>query len=351
MTPFLLYQIPIKSQVIKRLQIGVKHDMIKYIFGRAIVVANLYYADRIGEIDGTKNEFKESLYLLDSSFHVLGVRAATAPVKPCLQPGDGFFAAFPTDTAERHTLSRILQSCSCDSLLLEAGGQPILMITAFYARTRTLLAVVPEQEMLPLLDNVGEWADILGEMRLQLSIKMLSRRAENRFEEDYYSLVRWLRHVQAPVFAEAPIDQNADRMVSAIAYRLSTTAALCGCQLSYSLQGLGYQQMPIDDLNLLTGLAFPIFMTALRAARDQKVTIEGERTLGGEPMLYASFHRLADSKPFTELENAVQRAATTGETLCIYNDPKGSDLCYIQFSFFPKELSAQEIKHPQIYTS
>ncbi|MBQ9097954.1 MAG: hypothetical protein IJY50_00810 [Clostridia bacterium] len=312
-------------------------------------MANLYYADRIGEIDGTKNKFPENLYLLDDSFHVLGVREATNPERPCLRQGDDFFAAFPLDPAEGNTLSRALRSLLGDSLLLEAGGRPVLIVTAFFARTRTLLAVVPEKELIPVLDCAAHWADILSEMHLQFSLNMLARKSKECCESDYRTLTGWLQRIQSPVFAQTLTNQGAEGIIAAIAYRLGAVASLCGCRLSYDLKGLGYTMLPSDNMDLLTGLAFSVFMAIRRIARDQQAVIEADRIYTDDPMLYVIFHRIPDDSPVVELEGLIHRASTTGETLCMYDDPKGTDMCYIQFSFFPKELSAQGIKHPQIY--
>ena len=300
-------------------------------------------AERAGLADGTVAHFEESIYLLDEQYTVIGQREASEPDAPVPAVGDRFFDHFQISPEERATLERMLRSLCCDSLLIRAGKRPVLMLCQFFARTRLLVAIVPQGEIRGCFEAPAAYADVLEELHVRLSGEAHIL-GEPLDAHRYAVLCEWLGRVHIPLFFEGYQRNKADADVATVATRLFHLALLCGCRLDYDLSGFGYDPLHVEDYDLLIGSAFALFLMARRTCRDREISMIGKRRFGAGPTLNVLVRCDATVDTLTEIGVLCREAATRNDLFGVYRDPNDTSLLYLQFSFQNKELSAQDLK-------
>lgn len=303
----------------------------------------LSYADRIGSADGRSDRFEESIYLLDEDLTVVGLREADAPDAKAPRIGDLFFTRFPASCEELGALDRMKASISEDSLLMRAGGRPVLILFQFFARTRLLVAVVPQGDVKSCLEAPAAFADVLEAWHVQLSGE--SRVSGEPLDEQSYALLsKWIARIHLPLFLEKHESGNFDTEVATVAARLSHMAVLCGCRLDYDLTGFGYEPFDTTDLDLLTGTAFCVFLLAHRITKDRAVALEGSRHAHEGPILHA--HLACDTVEcaLPEIEQLQSKAPERDDLFAVLWNPKSVLPLQLEFSFCNKEISAQNVK-------
>ena len=303
------------------------------------------YADRIGVglVDGRKDRFEESVYLLNEEFTVVGRRLASDPDARAPRIGDRFFDRFKASPMERAALRRMMASVSSDAFLMRAGGRPVLMLTGFFSRTRLLAAVVPEGEIRASLEAPGAFADVLEVWHVQLSAK--ARVSGDTLDEDRYALLfEWISRVHLPLFPEGNQGGRLDAEIRAIAARLACLSHLCGCRMEYDLSGFRYVPLHIDDLDLLIGTALAVFLMAHRVDRERSVLVRGERLFGDGPVLNVLLCCELPLSELSEIEVLRREVAARGGLFEVYQYESGAYSLHLQFSICNQELSAQDIK-------
>lgn len=300
-------------------------------------------ADSVGLADGRAEVFHESVYLLNEDYTVVGRREASKPSAPTLSIGDRFFDCFKASPEERAALGRMLSSISCDSFLMRAGRRPVLFLCQFFARTRLLVAIVPEGEIRACFDAPAAYADVLEALHVQLSAG--ARVSGEPLDEDRYALLcEWLSRVHIPLFFEGYQSDRIDADITTVATRLSHLALLCGCRLDYDLSGFGYTPLNIKDFDLLVGAAFAVFLMTHRVGREQTVVVNGGRIFGTGPVLHARLNCDASIEALSEIEVLSREAVTRDNLFAAYRCQSSDFPLHLEFSFCNKELSAQGIK-------
>lgn len=240
-------------------------------------------------------------------------------------------------------LRRMLSSIGGDSLLMRAGRRPVLMLSGFFARTRLLVAIVPEGEVRACLEAPGAFADVLEAWHVQLSGE--ARVFGDALDEERYAqLFEWISRVHLPLLFEGYQSGKADAKIAAVATRLSHLARLCGCCLDYDLSGFDYQPFDSNGFDLLIGTAFAVFLMAHRASQDRSVLVRGERLFGDGPVLHALLRCEAAPSTLPEIEVLCREAQVRDDLFEVYQHPNGTYPLHLQFSICNKELSAQDIK-------
>ena len=295
--------------------------------------------------DGTNATFEESLYLLDERCRIIGVRAATSPKEPTAAIGEGFFTRFPISPEDRTCLSRMCSFTNESSLLLRAGGRPVLILCALFARTRMLIAIVPEGAVRDALDSPAAYSETLSALHVSLSLDLLRRRCPAD-EATYSRIAFWLSRVQGALFPAEGEFADFDTTVSSLRIRLSHLAPLCGCALSLELSHLGLSAIPLYDYTLLLGVALPLCLLTHRLAKNRTLCITAERTYDGTPILHAALEHTDPTAPLYELEQLQRELAWRGEDFTQSHSPEAPGRLYVRFGICPKELSKQDIKHP-----
>lgn len=299
--------------------------------------------DRVGFADGKAEHFRESVYLLNQDYTVVGLREASDPTAKVLAIGDRFFDHFKASPEEREMLRRMRSSICTDTLLMRAGKRPVLFLCRFFARTRLLVAIVPEGEVRACFEAPGAFADVLEEMHVQLSAE--ARVSGEALDGDAYALLcEWLSRVHIPLYFEGYQRDRADADIATVATRLSHLALLCGCRLEYDLSGFGYEPLRVEDFDLLIGTAFAVLLMAHRVSQDRSVLIEGKRIYGEGPVLHAHLNCDVSTETFSELEVLSREAVTRDDLFAAYHCQNSSFPLKLEFSFCNKELSAQNIK-------
>ena len=299
----------------------------------------LSYAGRIGSADGREDRFEESIYLLDKHLTVVGLREADTPDANAPRIGDRFFACFPASREELGTLDRMRSSISEDSLLMRAGGRPVLILCQFFARTDLLVAVVPQGDVKSCLEAPAAFADVLEAWHVQLSGE--SRVSGDRLNEQTYALLsEWIARLHLPLFLEKDQSGSFDTEVATVAARLSHLAVLCGCRLDYDLTGFGYEPFDTTDLDLLTATAFGVFLLAHRVTKDRAVALEGNRPANEGPVLHA--HLICDPAEcaLPEIEQLQSNAPGRDDLFAVLWCPNNIFPLQLRFSFCNKEISA-----------
>lgn len=300
-------------------------------------------ADRVGKADGRDDLFQESIYLLDESYTVVGLRRATEPDAPTPCIGDRFFDSFPASRAELGALARMQASVSEESFLMRAGGRPVLMLCRFFARTRLLVAIVPQGDVRTCLERPAAFADLLETLYVRLSGEACVP-GEPLDGDSYALLSKWLSRIHLPLFFEGYQAGRLDTEVATVAARLSYLALLCGCRLDYDLTGIGYEPFDADDLDLLIGTAFAVFLMAHRITQDRSVMILSDRLYTDGPILYALLDCDTTIDALSEIE-VLRRDAVARDDL--FNVSLHSNTAFplrLQFSFCNKEISVQGVK-------
>lgn len=303
----------------------------------------LSFADAVGLVDGREEVFHESIYLLNEDYTVVGRRLTSEPDARAPAIGDHFFDHFKANREERAALRRMLSSISGDSFLMRAGRRPVLLLCSFFARTRLLVAIVPEGEIRACLEASAAYADVLEEMHVQLSAE--SRVSGEPLDGDAYAvLCEWLSRVHIPLFFEGHQSNRSDAEIATVATRLSHLAVLCGCRLDYDLSGFGYEPLRVEDFDLLVGAAFAVFLMTHRVSQDRSVLIEGKRIYGEGPVLHVRLHCDASVETLSEIEVLSREAVARDDLFAAYHCQNSFFPLELQFSFCNKELSAQDIK-------
>lgn len=303
----------------------------------------LYRTDRVGVADGREDHFAESIYLLDQDYTVVGLREATEPDAPTPTIGDRFFDRFKASPEERAMLKRMMASISDDSLLIRAGGRPVLMLCQFFAHTHLLVAIVPEGEIRTCLEAPGAFADVLEALHVQLSAE--SRVLGEALDGDRYALLSgWIGRVHPRLFLEKYQSDRFDAEVTAVATRLSQLALLCGCRIDYDLTGFGYAPLRTDSFELLIGASLAVLLMAHRVGHERAVLIKGERLFSDGPVLHVLLHCDAPVDTLCEIEGLRREAAARDGLFEVYQHENDYFSLHLQFSFCSKELSAQDIK-------
>lgn len=306
----------------------------------------LSYADRVGIADGRDDHFQESIYLLNEDFTIIGRRTAIEPdaLAPCI--GDHFFTHFPASREELATLTRMQSWISEDSLLMRAGGHPVLMLCQFFARTRLLVAIVPQGEVQTCLEKPAAFADVLEEWHVQLSGE--SRVSGEPLDEHGYALLsKWLSRIHLPLFFEEHQSGRFDTKVATVAARLSHLAVLCGCHLDYDLTGFGYEPFNAEDLDLLIGAAFSVFLMAHRTTKERSIVIFSDHLYTEGPVLFALLNCDVPIDALSEIEVLHREATARNDLFNVSLHPNTAFPLHVQFSFCNKELSEQGTKQPE----
>lgn len=301
------------------------------------------YADRIGTADGTDLYFTESIYLLNEAYVITGLRPATEQNAPAPRIGDSFFTHFPASREELATLDRTLKSLNEDSLLIQAGERPVLILCRFFARTRMLVAVVPQHDVRALLEAPAAFADVLEQMHVRLSGQ--TRVAAAPWNEQGYPLLSsWLRRIHTPLFFGERESGRFDTKTNTVVSLLCHLALLCGCRLDYDLTGFDYAPFDATDLSLLIGTAFCVFFMTHRVAKDKAVIIKGTRLSGHDPILHVLLNCDAAIDTLSEIEVLYRKAPERADLFHAFHCPNESFSLQLQFSFCNKEISMQELK-------
>ncbi|MBO5354957.1 MAG: hypothetical protein J6B09_02695 [Clostridia bacterium] len=300
-------------------------------------------AECIGVTDGRERHLEESIYLLNEEYTIVGVRKADGLNASAPTIGDRFFDHFMASPEERTMLRHMRSSISCDSLLIRAGGRPVLMMCRFFARTRLLVAIVPEGEARACLEAPARYADVLEALHVQLSAQ--ARVPGEVLDGDGYALLcEWLSRVHIPLFFEGYQSNRADADIATVATRLSHLALLCGCRMEYDLSGFGYEPLRVEDFDLMIGTAFAMLLMAHRVCRDRLALIEGKHIYGEGPVLEVCLNCDALTETLSEIEVLSREAVTRDDLFAAYHCQSSSFPLKLEFSFRNKELSAQDVK-------
>ena len=300
------------------------------------------YADCVGTFDGRAELFCESVYLLNEDYTVVGKREASTPDAPTPEIGDRFFDHFKASPEERAMLKRMSASISRDSLLIRAGGRPVMMLCQLFARTRLIVAVVLQGEIRACLEAPAAYADVLEQLHVQLSgeARVLGEPLDSY---RYAVLCEWLQRVHIPFLFEGRQPRKADADVTTLTTRLSHLALLCGCLVEYDLSHFGYEPLT-DDFDLLTGTLLATLLMVHRVGKERSVLIDGGYLYGEGPVLRVLFDCDASIASLPELEVLRREAVTRDDLFAVYHAQNGSFPLALMFSFCSKELSAQDIK-------
>lgn len=300
-------------------------------------------AERIGVTDGRERHLEESIYLLNEEYTIVGVCKADGLNASAPTIGDRFFDHFMASPEERTMLRHMRSSISCDSLLIRAGGRPVLMLCRFFARTRLLVAIVPEGEVRACFEAPARYADVLEVLHVQLSAQ--ARVPGEVLDGDGYALLcEWLSRVHIPLFFEGYQSNRADADIATVATRLSHLALLCGCRMEYDLSGFGYEPLRVEDFDLMIGTAFAMLLMAHRVSQDRSVLVRGKYVYGEGPVLQVCLNCDASSEAFSEIEVLNREAVTRDDLFAAYHCQSSYFPLKLEFSFRNKELSAQDVK-------
>lgn len=309
-----------------------------------------YLADRIGDVDHTGRTFDESLYLLDSSYRVIGMRRATGATGPVPKCGDLLFTHYPIASKDKACFDSACSLLNPCPLLFRAGNRPMLALFEFYLRTHMILIAVPERHLRKHFDRPATHAaptEWLHAYEILLSPTMFSRHAPIT-TESYNAMHTWLVDLLSP-FHFGVDERECDYLVASIAVRLSLQAKLCGLHLSLDLTELSHDLRDTHELALVLPHSLAVMMAAVRLSKNRSLRIQANDTVGIGPTLIADFHTDEPPERIPELEPVRARSILRGDTFEYAVMP--DDPCHVgvQYSLRPARISAQGVKNPFLF--
>lgn len=304
-----------------------------------------YLADRSGVVDYSDRKFEESLYLLDETYRVIGMRRATKATGPAPECGDAFFAHYPIAPKERSCLNSACSLLNLRPLLFRAGNRPMLALFECFPHTHMILIVVPERQLRRCFDRPATHASEtqwLHAFQFLLSPATLTRH-QPITPESYEMMHGWIAGIYNALHYRVD-EREFDHLVASIAVRLSLQAKLLGLRLSLDLSDLSYDLRDTHELALILPHALATMIAAKRLARDSTIHMQAEYVIGIGPTVMADFYTAEPQERIPELEPLRALAMQRGDTFD-YMSP-ATDPCHVavQFSLRPACISAQELK-------
>ena len=302
-------------------------------------------ADLIGSADHRKDLLEESIYLLREDYKIIGMRRATHPTGPSANIGDLFFERFTADPKELRTLFGMTNFYNEHSLLMRAGNRPVIILLALYARTRLLVAVVPEGEARRALEHPAQHAELLAEDRLLCSPQSLQRK-EALTEQDHRTVHAFVQRIHDPLFYDRIHHLEPKAPLLNAVMRLHRIAALCGCAVDFDLSGVEHVAEEQGAFDLLVGASLALLMAVHRTGADRHLTLTAGNVPGCGPMAGGVFSCTVPKSELCELQHLCQEAEARGERFEITTHPERPERVMVQFALRHKELSEQGIKRP-----
>lgn len=297
-------------------------------------------ADLIGNIDHRKDQLNESIYLLQEDYKIIGMRRATHATGPAPRIGDLFFDRFSADPKELRTLFGMTNFYNEHSLLMRAGNRPVVILQALYARTRLLVAVVPEKETQRALDRPAQYAELLAEYHLLCSPQSLQRKTEPT-EQDHRTVHAFVQRIHDPLFYDRVHYLEPKAPLLNAVMRIHRIAALCGCAVDFDLTGIEYVGEEQDAFDLLVGACLALLMAVHRTGADRHLTLTAGFVPGCGAMAGGTFTCTVPVSELCELRHLCNEAEARGERFEIATHPERPERVMVQFALRHKELSEQ----------
>lgn len=246
-------------------------------------------ADLISSIDHRQDLLEESIYLLQADYKIIGIRRATHSTGPAPNMGDLFFERFPTDQKELRTLHGLTNFYNENSLLMRAGNRPVVILLPLYARTRLLIAVVPEGKMRRALEYPAQHAELLAEYHILCSAQSLQRRSELT-EQDHRMIHTFAQRIHDPLFYDRAHYLEPKAPLLNAVMRIHRIAALCGCAVDFDFTGIEYAAEEPRAFDLLTENVLALLMAVHRTGEDRHLTLFRDTYQAAAPWRAADLH-------------------------------------------------------------
>ena len=304
-----------------------------------------FLAERIGEVDHSKEKFEESIYLLDSDYRVIGMRRATNASGPEPKCGDYFFTHYPIDPSEQGALESAHSLLKLCPLLFRAGKRPMLACFEFLPHTGLILLAVPERKLRKYFDRPATHAapsEWLNAYDILISPALFSRH-QPITTESYSAMHAWLINFYNTL--NYGIDEREfDYLVASIAVRLSMLARLCGLRMSLDLTALSYDLRDIHEFSLILPHTLASMLAAKRLSASGAIRLQAVDVIGVGPTVMADFYTATPPARIPELEPLRALAMARGDIFEYMTPPEDPCHVAIQYTLRPARISAQGLK-------